>query len=176
MLVDFIATIAAGAGVACLIFVANHLSRRVRGQRLAKWVMPAGIGLAMIAYSIWNEYSWYPRMRAALPEGVVVAVAPTERAMYRPWSYAFPIVSRFIAVDTGHAARSTADPQVFAANAVVFQRWQSEKRIPQAFDCGAGARADLMDGAALSEDGKLKGAEWLTEADDPLVRAACSGG
>ena len=47
MLVDFIATIAAGAGVACLVFIANHLSRRFRGQKLAKWVMPAGIGLAM---------------------------------------------------------------------------------------------------------------------------------
>ncbi len=176
MLVDFISTVAAGGGAACLIYIANHLSGRLRGRKLPKWAMPAGIGLAMLLFSIWNEYSWYPRIRAALPEGVVVATAPTDRAMYRPWSYAFPSVSRFIAVDTANAARSSSDPQIFAANAVVFQRWQPERRIPQAFDCANRARADLMDGATLSDDGTLKGAEWLKTGDDPLVTAACGGG
>jgi hypothetical protein len=176
MLTDFISTIAAGAGVACIIFIANHLGGRFSGRKLPTWVLPAGIGLAMLGYSIWNEYTWFPRMRDALPEGVVVASAPTERAMYRPWSYLFPSVSRFIAVDRATAARSTAAPQVFVANAVVFQRWQPERRVPQAFDCANNARADLMDGATLSTDGVLKGAEWQKADDDPLVAAACSGG
>jgi hypothetical protein len=176
MLTDFISTIAAGAGVACIIFIANHLSGRFSGRKLPTWVLPAAIGLAMLGYSIWNEYTWFPRMRDALPEGVVVASAPTERAMYRPWSYLFPSVSRFIAVDRATAARSTSEPQVFVANAVVFQRWQPERRIPQAFDCANNARADLMDGATLSTDGVLKGAEWQKADDDPLVAAACSGG
>jgi hypothetical protein len=176
MLTDFIATIASGAGVACIVIIANHLSSRMTGQKLPKWVMPAGIGLAMLSFSVWNEYSWFSRMRAALPEGVVVASAPTDRAMYRPWSYLFPSVSRFIAVDGANAARSASDPQVFAANAVVFQRWQPERRIPQAFDCARRARADLMDGATLSADGTLTGAEWVQAADDPLVAAACGGG
>ena len=176
MLVDFVSTIAAGAGAACLIFIAGHLSRRLARRRLPKWVMPAGIGLAMIVFSIWNEYSWYPRMRAALAEGVVVAAAPTDRAMYRPWTYVVPLVSRFIAVDTTNVARSRTDPQVFAANAVIFQRWQPERRIAQAFDCTNRARADLVEGAALSADGTLTGAEWLRAGDDPLVAAACGGG
>jgi hypothetical protein len=115
-------------------------------------------------------------MRDALPEGVVVASAPSDRAIYRPWSYLFPSVSRFIAVDRATAARSASDPQIFAANAVVIQRWLPERRIPQAFDCAKGARADLMDGATLSEDGTLKGTKWMQAADDPLVAAACGGG
>jgi len=176
MLTDFISTIAAGAGVACIVFIANHLSGRMTGRTLPKWVMPAGIGLAMLGYSVWNEYTWYPRMRAALPQDVVVASAPEDRAMYRPWSYLYPSVSRFIAVDRANAVRSAADARIFVANAVVFQRWQPEQRIPQAFDCGNAARADLMDGATLSTEGTLKGAVWQRAEDDPLVAAACGGG
>ncbi len=176
MLVDFLVTIFMGACGAGLVLIANHLGGKFAGVRLPKWAMPAAVGVAMIAYSIWNEYSWYPRMRAALAEGVVVATAPTDRAMYRPWTYVFPLVSRFIAVDTVNVARSRTDPQVFAANAVIFQRWQPERKIAQAFDCTNRARADLVEGAALSEDGTLTGAEWLRAGDDPLVAAACGGG
>jgi hypothetical protein len=176
MLMDFIATVAAGAGVACIIIVANHLGLRFFGRRLPKWAMPAGIGLAMLGYAIWNEYTWYPRMRAALAEGVVVASAPAESAMYRPWSYLFPTVARFIAIDRANAARSPENPHIFAANAIIFQRWLPERRIPQAFDCDKSARADLFDGASLTAEGNLKGAEWQSADDDPLVAAACNGG
>ena len=176
MLSDFVATIAAGAGVACVVFIANHLSGRLTGRTLAKWVMPASIGAAMLAYSVWNEYTWYPRMRAALAEGVVVASAPEDRVMYRPWSYLFPTVSRFIAVDRAGAVRSPSNPQIFATSAVVFQRWQPERRIPQAFDCVRRGRADLIGGATLSADGTLRGTTWQEVEGDPLVAAACSGG
>jgi hypothetical protein len=176
MLIDFLATIAAGIGVACLVFVANHLGFWLTGRKLGKWVLPAGIGLGMLGYAIWNEYTWYPRVRAALPEGMVVAVAPEERAVYRPWSYLRPSVSRFIAVDRGPATRSADDPQIFAANALVMQRWMPAHRIPQAFDCARRARADLIDGAVLNPDGTLTGTTWTAAADDPLVAAACDGG
>ncbi len=176
MLIDFIATIAAGAGVACIVFIASHLSLRLTGRKLAKWVLPAGIGLGMLSYAIWNEYTWYPRVRAALPEGVVVASAPAERVFYRPWSYIVPSVSRFIAVDRGPTTRSAADPQTFAANALVMQRWLPAHRIPQAFDCARRVRADLIEGAVLADDGTLSGTTWVEVADDPLVAAACGGG
>jgi hypothetical protein len=54
----------------------------------------------MLSFAIWNEYTWYPRTVAALPDGVVVARAQENSAPWRPWTYVRPIVTRFSAVDT----------------------------------------------------------------------------
>ena len=38
-----------------------------------RWIMPAGIGLAMLGFTVWNEYSWYSRVTDQLPASVEVA-------------------------------------------------------------------------------------------------------
>ncbi len=170
MLIDFISTIAAGFCAAGVVLIVNHLS----GRRLPKWALPAGIGLAMLSLAIWNEYSWYPRALAQLPDNVVIASAPVERVVYRPWTYVVPLVSRFIAVDRPQGADA---PAVFATNAYVVERWGQSRPVPVAFDCAKGLRADLFEGAELADNGTLKGAEWRPhDPEDVLVRAACNGG
>ena len=173
MLIDFLVTIFMGACGAGFVLIVNHLGGKLAGFRLPKWAMPAAVGAAMIAYSIWNEYNWYPRTLAELPATVVVAVAPEEKVFYRPWTYLFPLVTRFIAVDRAPAAGT----QVFATKAYVVTRWGPTQAVPVAFDCGRGVRADLVEGAKLNEDGSLTGADWTAGGgDDSLVRAACMGG
>jgi hypothetical protein len=172
MLLDFIATIAAGFAAAAVVLIANHLS----GRRLARWILPVAVGAAMLGFSIWNEYTWYPRVLAQLPESVVVASAPADRVFYRPWTYVFPLVSRFVAVDRGAAVHSGSDPALMVASAVIIQRWAPTRRLPVAFDCTKGARADLLEGAALGDNGTLTGAEWRDVGkEDDLVQAACNG-
>ena len=150
MLNDFIATIAVGVVAGGVMLVVRHLS----GWRLAKWMVPAAIGLGMIGYSIWNEYSWFGRVKAQLPATVVVASAPEQQIFYRPWTFAFPIVDRFLAVDRGAGAEGTGP---FAGQALIVQRWVPTQRVAVAFDCGKGARADLIEGATLGPDGALNG-------------------
>ena len=134
--------------------------------------MPAAIGIAMIGFSIWNEYSWYPRARASLPATVVVASAPGDRMFYRPWTYVFPIVTRFVAVDRSPAGAG----DVFATSAYVVRRWAPSQQVPVAFDCARMVSADLVGAARLDSKGTLTGAEWSApDAEDPLVRAACKG-
>ena len=172
MLIDFISTIAVGVSAAGIIFILRHLS----GWRVAKWVLPAGVGLAMLGFSIWNEYTWFSRVQAQLPQTVVMATAPQQTIFYRPWTYAFPLVNRFVAVDKTDAKTSASDPDLFVASAIVAARWGRSQRIDVAFDCAKGTRADLFGGATMADDGSLTGAEWRTpDADDPLVRAACGG-
>jgi hypothetical protein len=172
MLLDFIATIAAGFAAAGLALIANHLS----GRRLPRWIVFVVAGGAMLAFSIWNEYSWYPRVVAQLPDTVVIASAPADRVIYRPWTYIFPLVTRLVAVDRGAAVHSASDPALLVASAVVIQRWAPTRRLPVAFDCAKGARADLTEGAALGDNGTLTGAEWREVGkDDALLMAACGG-
>lgn len=173
MLIDFISIVAAGFGAAGVILILNHLS----GRRLPKWALPAGVGAAMLGFSIWSEYNWYPNTRARLPETVTIASAPADRALWRPWSYMFPLVTRFVAVDKTEAVYSTTRPGMFVASAVVARRWAPWERIPVAFDCDRQVRADLFEGAELAGNGTLKGAEWRPrDPEDVLVRAACNGG
>lgn len=175
MLMDFIAMIAFGAIAALAVVIVNHIGGRVAGFRLPKWAMPVAIGTAMIAFTIWNEYTWYPRARAQLPDTLVVVSAPEESTFYRPWTYAAPLVTRFVALD--RAPGEAAGPKPFATLAYVVVRWSGSVPVPVAFDCARGLRADLVDGAKLNPDGTLSGAEWLTPGEgDPLLRAACMGG
>jgi hypothetical protein len=177
MLIDLVATLAAAFAGAGAVLVLNHLGGRIAGRRLPRWALPAAAGGAMIGFAIWNEYTWYPRVRAQLPATVTIASAPAVRAAWRPWSYAFPLVTRFVAVDKTGALHSAADPRVFVASAVIVRRWAPAERLPIAFDCARGVRADLFEGAELAENGTLKGAEWRApDENDPLLRAACMGG
>ncbi|MCB2110736.1 hypothetical protein [Albidovulum sp.] len=176
MLSDFVVAIVAGLGAASVVYALRHLAGRLTGRQLPKWLLPVTAGLAMIAATIWSEYSWYPRTLAALGPDVVVADAVTERVAYRPWTFIFPMVTRFSAVDLGHRVAAGADGQIFAANAVLYQRWQPVLAVPQAFDCTQHARADLLNGATLGPDGSLNGTSWSRTAGDTLVAAACGGG
>lgn len=167
---DFIAMIAAGAGLAGLVMLIRKVSR----GRLPSWAIPAAIGAGMLSFSIWNEYTWYPRASGALPAEVIILSAPVASNIWRPWTYVFPIHQRFAAYDGVSAKTSTENPAIRQGEVVLVQRWQASRRIPIAVDCAKGLRADLIEDAAIAPDGTLSGGEWYpAEADDPLQQAAC---
>ncbi len=169
---DLIAMLVAGFGAGGLLMLVVKLSR----GRLPKWLVPAGAGAAMIAYSIWSEYAWYPHMRSQLPETVRIASAPSNAVFYRPWTYVFPLTTRFAAVDLGRAVRSETTTGLFVAPVVLIGRWSATQELPVAFDCTGGRRADLFLKGSMGADGTIEGAEWTTpEPGDTLLAAACGG-
>lgn len=170
---DYIATFAAGLGLVGFVVVVRHLS----GGRLPKWTIPASIGLGMILFSIWNEYTWYTRTTSVLPEQVVILSSPADKVFYRPWTYVFPVSSRFAALDGTGMVKSPQNDALRMAEVMLVQRWTPTQRIPVAFDCATGRRADLLEGVELLPDGTLTGGEWMdVGTEDELQRAACQGG
>ncbi|AXQ92733.1 hypothetical protein ACN9JG_02390 [Cereibacter azotoformans] len=173
MVMDLLATLAAGAGLAGIAL----LLRRLSGQRLPKWIVPAGAGAGMLLFSVWNEYSWYPRVTAALPSEVVVISAPQDRVGIRPWTFLFPVATRFMALDRTGMLRSETDPAIRRAEVVVVQRWHNTQRVPMAFDCTRRRTANLETTSELRPDGTLTGTSWLSVPDDDeLLTAACREG
>lgn len=173
MLMDFIAMIAAGAGLAGVILLLRKFSK----GRLPTWTLPAAIGFGMLCFSIWNEYTWYPRAAGALPPEVVILSAPPSKQLWRPWTYVFPVYQRFLAYDGTVAKTSINNPAIRQGEVVVVQRWQPSTRVQIAVDCAKGLRADLIEGAAIAPDGALTGAQWYqAPADDMLQTAACKDG
>lgn len=173
MLYDFIATIAVAMGAGGLALALRHLS----GWRLPRWLVPATMGLAILAYTVWNEYSWYERTRGALPESVVVLAAPADSVFYRPWTYLAPQVTRFLAIDRAAVSTTAADPALRLGRVQVVERWAPTRMVPMAFDCAGGRLADMVDGAAVAADGTVSGVTWRDAPDDdPILKAVCQGG
>jgi len=167
MFLELIATFAAGIAAAGCALLAGRLS----GGRLPRWFTPVAAGLAMLAYTIWSEYSWASRTVAALPQGVAVAETVDETIAWKPWTYLAPQTTRLIAVDTAGALVNPETPQVRLVDLYLFGRWQPTAKRPQLIDCTAPARADVTE-AALAEPAA---ADWVSvDADDPLVAAACA--
>lgn len=173
MVMDLLATFAAGAGLAGVAL----MLRRLGGKRMPKWIVPAGAGAGMLLFSIWNEYSWNDRVIGVLPSEVVIVSSPEDRVAYRPWTYLFPVSTRFMAVDRTVMVRSADNPAIRRADVVVVQRWHNTQRVPFAFDCAGGRRAGLEGGAELAPDGSLTGTQWVPVGEaDELLRAACREG
>ena len=171
MFFELIGTILAGVATALLIWALN----RVLKGRLPSWLIPVGAGAAMLIATISSEYGWFDRTKSTMPEGMVVAQTVEEAVIYRPWSYAVPFVTRFIAVDQATIRTHPQQPNQRMVDLVIYGRWTRTAKIPVLFDCGARQRADIVDGVEFGDDGEVIGAEWIpVAANDPVLEMACA--
>jgi hypothetical protein len=177
MLLDLISAASAALGLVGVVLILGWVLRRVAGVILPRWIVPASAGVAMLGFSIWNEYSWFDRVSAQIAPPVVVAIAPVERGLLRPWTYLHPITLRFVAADLGRIAVSSADPALRVIPVFVVERWSPTRGLTVAVDCAAGRRADLPEGDAAGADVALSTVAWQDVGlADPIVVAACAGG
>lgn len=170
MLLEFFAAIftaLAAGGVAMLV-------GRLSGGALPRWFTPVCAGLALFAYVLWSEYTWYGRTVETMPDSLVVVSAHESRQPFRPWTYAVPFVSRFAAVNQDMHRTNPNVPGKVLTELVLFTRWQPPSALPIAVDCELMRRADISDGAEFSETGDIVGAEWFDlDPADPVMDAAC---
>lgn len=167
MLLEFIATITAGAGAAGFILALQKLTRIT----FPKWAMPAAAGAAMLAFAIWSDYSWYARTVEGLGEGKVVATTIEKRQLWRPWTYLAPVTTRFIALDKDGAK---VDGGTVVTDMYLMARRGDAAIVPTAFDCLLGRRADLagLKKAPITE--MLAQVDWYAmQSDNPILRTAC---
>jgi hypothetical protein len=170
MLFELIGTIVAGVAMALLFWAVN---RALKG-RLPSWLMPVSAGAAMLVATISSEYGWYDRTVATMPQGFVVAQTVEEAAFYRPWTYAFPFINRFVAVDQVSKRTHPDQPNQRIVDLVFYGRWTRTAKVPMLFDCGENKRADIVDGIEFGDNGEVLGAEWISvNASDPVLKVAC---
>lgn len=170
MFLELLATFVAGFAAAGVVLVLN----KILGGRLPRWLMPVAAGAGMIGMTISNEYGWYPRTKASLPEGLEVAMTVNNQEFYRPWTYVKPYVDRFVAVDVATAQTHDNHPGMVIADIYLFGRWAPVSKIKVMFDCPGGRRADLIEGVEFDADGALVNPTWITVSDtDPVAGVAC---
>ncbi|MER5170507.1 hypothetical protein [Thioclava kandeliae] len=173
MIIDFIAMFSAAALAVLVVFAARHGLRKWAGVTLPKWVMPAMAGLAMLGYTVHAEYRWYPDLKAGLGGDMSVVMTVEDSNWWRPWTYAKPVTTRFMAVDLAQV--SDPAPGLREGRLLLVSRWQPVQAVPVAYDCAGHRRADLIGGAQLSGN-DLAGGDWRDIApDDPAMAAICGG-
>ena len=170
MFFELVGTIVAGVAAGLGMWALN---RALRG-RLPGWLAPVAAGAAMLIATISSEYGWYDRTRATMPEGMIVAETVEDRAFYRPWTYAKPFISRFVAVDQASQRTHPDQPGQRIVDLVFYGRWARTAKVPVLFDCTGGRRADIVDGIEFGADGAVMNADWFDlPAQDPILQAAC---
>lgn len=170
MFYELVAAFTAGVAAAGLVLMLNRLT----GGRLPRYVMPMAAAAAMIGVQIWNEYDWFDRTRAGLPEGIEVTSSYSDAQPWRPWTYVLPQVTRFAAVDVGGARTNPEQPGLVMADMLLFGRYAPTHQLPQLIDCRGGRMADLTSAGAMSVDGAIPDARWVRlDAGDPLLGALC---
>jgi len=171
MFFELIGTIVAGAATGLLVWAIN---RMLKG-RLPSWLVPVSAGAAMLVATISSEYGWFERTKGSMPSGMIVAEAIEEATFYRPWTYAFPLVTRFVAVDVAAKRTHPDHPGQRIVDLVFYGRWTRTAKVPMLFDCDTGRRADIVDGVEFASDGSVANAEWfVVPQDDPVQQVACS--
>lgn len=171
MFFELIGTLMAGAAMALLVWAIN----RVLKGRLPSWLVPVSAGLAMLIATISSEYGWFERTRAAMPAGLVVAQTVEEKVFYRPWTYARPFISRFVAVDQASTRSHPEQPGKRIVDLVFYGRWARTAKVPMLFDCVENRRADIADGIDFGADGEVLDVQWIgLKENDPVLKTVCA--
>lgn len=170
MLFELIAVVVAGIAVGGLVTLLRRIVPAV-----PRWIIPVMAGAAMLTAAISLEYSWFPRTRDALPDGLRIAVTHESHAPWRPWTYAAPFVDRLIAVDMATMRTNTALPDQRMVDVYAFGRWAATQRVQTIIDCVTHRRADLAPGVSFADDGQVQGAVWVVATDDdPVMQTVCA--
>ncbi|WP_294929341.1 hypothetical protein [uncultured Paracoccus sp.] len=143
--VELLGVIAVGVGAAALLYAGMHLARKL-GLTPARWLLPAGIGLAMVTYSIWYDYAWYDHEAAQLPPGSHILLVGRDSQPWAPWTYLAPVETRFAALDPASVSDLPAGTR--RAEIRLVERRGPTVIVPQEFDCARGmirpARGEWM--------------------------------
>ncbi|WP_323752842.1 hypothetical protein [Marinobacter sp.] len=105
---NFVATILCGLGAAGIALGI----RAITAKKAPRWIIPVFAGLGMLGYLVYGEYSWYDHKQSLLPDEAVVVDTEREQLFFRPWTFVFPYVTAFSAVDVESIARDTEDTQI----------------------------------------------------------------
>lgn len=166
MFLELIAIFIAGIAGAGMMMLLNLTT----GGRLPKSFMPIAAGAAMLIAGISSEYSWYSRTAGNLPEGIIVAQAVENKALWRPWTYVFPMTDRFVAVDVGNMVANTKTPGLYLAKTYIFGRWRAKQLVEVMADCNTNRRA------APGLDNASDPVWRDVGPDDAIVKTICNGG
>lgn len=159
----------ASAGVVMLLF-------RLWGRKAPKYVVPFVAAIAMFGYMIWDEYTWFDRYEARLPQTINVIQTFTDENVFAPWTLINAPVNRFTAIDLDKVITNPDAPEEKRVTTLLLKKGGETLALTHLIDCSQGRRGYITPATAVDGNGFPTGIdEWFAmNADDPLRAAICS--
>lgn len=169
MIWHLIAAVFAGLAAAGIGLILRNLS----GKRLPKWIVPVCGGLGMLGYQIHIEYSWFEHKQAQLPDTAIVISSDTGTAVWRPWTFAIPMTTKFSVVDSENIRISEQNNARLAEFMLYqFERHHTDILITQPYVLNCDSR-ELVPLNQDSREPILEEIRILRETS-PLLSSVCS--
>jgi len=158
---------AMAAGVVLLAF-------RAFGRRPPKVMLLAAVGLSIVAYVTYSRYTWADLMTARLPDTIEVIQSYRESAIYEPWTFIWPRITHFAAIDRATLVAHRNLPGVYLVEMILVGEGDPSLSVPQVIDCIGGRRANLNPNAPLDPDVLADSLDWQTgRYPEGLFDAVC---
>ncbi|RUR26626.1 hypothetical protein ELY33_16025 [Vreelandella andesensis] len=168
MIWHLIAAVFAGLAAAGIGLLLRTLSRK----RLPKWIVPVFGGLGMLGYQIQVEYAWFDHKQTQLPETAIVISSDTSSAVWRPWTFAYPMTTKFSIVDSDNVrARRLGDELIAEFILYQFERHHTDVLTTQPYVLNCTHR-ELVPLNTETGDAELSERRTLRETA-PLLTTVC---
>lgn len=168
MIWHLIAAIFAGLAAAGIGLILRTLS----GKRLPSWIVPVFGGLGMLGYQVHVEYTWFEHKQAQLPETTTVISSDTETAVWRPWTFAIPMTTKFSVVDSENIRLIEQDDALLAEFILYqFERHYTDIILTQPYLLNCDSR-ELVPLNQASREPVLEEIRLLRETS-PLLNSVC---
>lgn len=168
---NIISLVAVGAGVAGLL---HGVYRLIMRRKPPKFLVPLSAGVAMIVFHIWNEYSWYNRTAEMLPPSIEVVETLPVRQFWAPWTYIFPMVNRFVALDRANTHRNDKLPGYVLTSSMYIKRAEDTLLTNMLVNCDQRRWTAISDSTQFDSSGLPANAEWLDfDKESKFPEIAC---
>jgi hypothetical protein len=163
------------ACVAALVAGVLLLAYRAVGRRPPKFLIPASMGLAILIYVTYSRYNWADLMVSRLPETVTVIETYRGGTLFEPWTYLWPRITHFAAVDTATLAAHGRLPGVYLVEMILVGEGDPTLTVPLVVDCLHDRRATLAPGAPLDPAVLAETLDWRPGREPArLFNAVCA--
>lgn len=171
MFIHLLATLALGAIAAGLVWVVA----RTIGRKVPSFLYPAAVAAGMLSYAVYDEYSWYSRVANGLPPQLQVVRTYATSLPYQPWTYAFPRVYKFDALDRTSARQNPKAPNLRLVRIARVTRNTSTVEVMVLVDCAGGRFMEVLEGTAFGDDGLPENPKWQPLSGHKQLRALVCG-
>lgn len=169
---NLLGPIMAGIGaVGVLLFL-----RRVLKVPMPGWIIPIGAAVTMMGTHMLNEYTWFSRFSAELPETMVIIDTAAEASWFEPWTYILPKTSRFAAIDLSSIKTNETNSDLVMGEVLLFQRYTPTAHVREIADCANNRTMGVQPGSKLDESGMPVNQHWVDRDEThPILKAMCKG-
>ncbi|MEO1207562.1 MAG: hypothetical protein AAFV45_14640 [Pseudomonadota bacterium] len=160
-------------GVTALLMV-YAIKYTFKSWNLPGYIYPMAIGVSMLGYNVWAEYSWYSRTAAALPAHIKVVRTYSHAFPLQPWTYLLPYTNRFAAVDLSSKRPLPKSEGLTKASLILAKRFEPTIEVAFLYDCQKRQAAEIDNALRFTEEGLPVNAAWSSDASlTPMIEAVC---